>query len=874
MSQQFHRKTESGNSPPLTARELQELAQAGTISPDEEILCIPPNSWIVARKIQGLQFRSAAPAESSQTTETAGSKTKLGRPRQSAVLVPVIAGLLLAAAGGYAWYQSNPAPAPVDPKAAVDQRQLELDKELREDRDKLRKEVEEIQKQRDALRKDVKTLEGERDDLKAQVDKLTTQIETLNRWKGIELVLFSTDNMAVGLKKAAGGFQVSQKVDGSMAGLVQAACRNLHIPRTSDDSQLARDVFVSVEEGEFLSPEFSVRLSKSIWKTHQFVRARPETSTSEIDLTVFRDRVTNQVRIGFLNEFSDKGIQVEAYGASRELISWNQIQSGSARHGTPDTILPMLGNADYLEYAMLRVAQKLGTGESSQLRPRVLVRTDMLISEDHVNFYKSQDEILRQQANEVGYPYGDSDFGNLLHFLSDMNRSLVPLRRESLRNDMLRTDPHLRNRVMAAYLDGELTARLSYWGISSVSEKELQKFGNSAIADAIRMTSALDATHLLQVTVREPQGSSDYHLSVKLYDETGRDVWVNEGERTIQYNPRLERYHCSSGRLAILKTKDSAVANAAENPPLVSYVRTRTPKQTRCELVYLESEDETRVQYRRLFDTQVREISRPDVEEVVSQIPSSFLTERKDTNDDLRFRFIAAKLAERLLPPVGRVTSTSESSGEVRGLTRDRGAVPGERCRVLRSVDGEKSLSVLPTDTNLGELGESDGHVTFHRSGFEAVNPNQVALKVGDLLLPRQWNTRSVLISSPRLVEVASGLAGRLRFSSDAGVREKYERNALRTSRGIANILSDSLVALGVPCAAPDINRPPAPGFQATHQITGTITLSPRMDVEGRGAASPRYFVTLKLTNLKTDEELEFIEFDYGDHIRESTIQN
>ena len=111
----------------------------------------------------------------------------------------------------------------------------------------------------------------------------------------------NSKQQAVGLKKQGTAFVVIDKQEGELAETVLAVSRNLHIARTVGHAQLARDVYNLVEPGKSLPPELEKRVWESVWRTHQFVQVRPDTSTKDIDLVVYRDAVTSEVRIGFLH---------------------------------------------------------------------------------------------------------------------------------------------------------------------------------------------------------------------------------------------------------------------------------------------------------------------------------------------------------------------------------------------------------------------------------------------------------------------------------------------------------------------------------------------------------------------------------------------
>ncbi len=763
--------------------------------------------------------------------------------------------------------------------------QEELSTELKVERDRLRKEIDgfkievrELEDQRNGLQRDADALDKTKNELNAEIKKLTTQREILHRWKGVDLVLMNSKQQAVGLKKvgidsSGASFTVFDKQEGELAETVLAASRNLHIARTSEDAQLAKEVYNRVKPGDVLPVDLAERLRKTIWKTHSFVKVRPDTSTTEIDLAVFRDLVTNEVRMGYLHESSKDGIRIEAQGASRELIPWSQMQAGSARHGTPDMILPMLGNVDFLEYSLLRVAQKIGTGDAVRMLPRVIVHCDMEISKDHIQHYQDLDRQLAEQGSMPTYYTGDSDFSAALQFISEMNRAMIPGRRAALRQEMLRTDPNRRERHLAQYVEGEVEKQLSQgWGISTVSDKDLAKFeqGSTSIGQAVRAATLHDATHLLMITVKEPRTAGDYHLSVKLFDETGKDTWVNEGERDLSPEPMLERFHVSSGELVVLTRRDKLVSISRETPkdsiekatllmvaesPLVApYVGARSPGERRSELVYLESKDEFKTRFRTLFDRQVKEISSGAVESTVPVINS-----HNDVSQDLILRYVVARISEQLLSPAGRVERVQGLTGEISGLTTSRGVTPGQRCRVLRAGGGIEPLSILPTEAELSHVGDAQGLVTFHESGFEKLWPDNVLLKAGDHLIPRNWTPRSLRVEALQGIEPDPKVKGRLEFA-DSGVRDKFAEYTRQAAAKISNLLADALPRTGIPTSAPDLGLR---DFPTTHQVFGTITLSKKMaELKYSKASSPVFTVHVMLAEVGSKKDPLQITFD------------
>ncbi len=932
MAQQWFRRVEGQTVGPLASKVLKDLASRGEIQPDEQILDDQSKKWVAAGKIHGLVFHTTTarpPAEvnggeaagvdqielppavdflsgadigtsegfaprpteslwdskpSSPEVQTSprppGSALPAQGPRHAGLIVAAVVGAILligaACTGTYLLARGESKPAAPD-------RIVEVDKELKEERDRVRTEIEglkgeiqELEGQRNDLEQDKNSLEKTKEQLDAEIKQLTTKREILNRWKGVDLVLMNSKQQAVGLKKQGTAFVVIDKQEGELAETVLAVSRNLHIARTVGHAQLARDVYNLVEPGKSLPPELEKRVWESVWRTHQFVQVRPDTSTKDIDLVVYRDAVTSEVRIGFLHESTKEGIRVEARGAPRELIPWKQIQPGSARHGTPDSILPMLGNVDFLEYSLLRVVQKIGTGDAAGVSPRLIVHCDIEISTEHTRHYEEMARQLADQSRPLDYYHAEGTLGLAFLFFESMQRASAVERSHSLWKEMHDTDPHQRARHLAQFVEDEVQSRMGQWGLPTVSDKDLTKFesGTTAIGKAVRAASLHDATHLLYVTVKASKNTGDYHMSVRLFDETGKDTWMNEGDRTLTPESRLERYHASSGDLVVLTLTDKQKAINSETPkgalesavslmvpevpPVVTVGRSRGAKEQRSELVYLESSAGAKTRFRTLFNDQVKEIATGVIE---STVPVK--NPLKDVPQDLIYRYVTTRFAQQMLPPAGRVERVQGLTGEVVGLGTSQRVVPGERCRVLRSGDDLRSHSILPTEAELSDVGSAISRVTFEKSGFEEDNPDNVLMRQGDLLSPRDWKTRTVRVETLEVEEPISQVAGNLKFDSfgDRGTGGKYQLATELAADKVSRRIADALASAGISTSAPQYGTE---DFPTTHKVYGTITLSPEMQHRSQynPSSSPLFRVALILSEVNDSGSPLLVTFD------------
>lgn len=748
--------------------------------------------------------------------------------------------------------------------------------ELRKEIKRLKEEADEWESKRNKSQRGTARLEQDKEKLQLEIQSLEEKRVVLDRWKGVDLVLMNSRQQAVGLKKQGKSFQVWDKQDGELAELVLSVTRNLHVARTVGHALLARDIYNTVEVGQTLPPELEKRVADSVWKTHAFVQVRPDTSTSEIDLAVFRDVVTNEVRIGFLHGATTEGIKIEARGASRELIPWSKIQPGSARHGTPDTVLPMLADVDFLEYSLLRIAQKLGTGDAVGVEPRLIVHSDIEISREHLDHYQRLNDQLAEQARPPSYEHAEG-VGVFFSFLGSLHRTSLIGRQNALWKEMNETDPHQRARRMAQFLEGEVQSRLQQWGIPTVSDKDLAKFasGTTPISQAVRAATLHDATHLLYLNVKESRDTGEYHLTVKLFDETGKDSWTTEGDRSLSPEPQLEKFHSSSGDLVVLTllekeppyTTDTPKGSLEDarrmvapenNPNVVTVGRPRGAKEQRTELVYVEGTVGAKTRIRTLFDDNVKEIATGVIDPKLTKPVANPLN---DVPQDLIYRYVVAKFAQQLLAPLGRVEGVTGLTGQVTGLGTAQGIVPGQRCRVLRSVDGQQSMSILPTEAELSDVGNNTSRVSFDRSGFEDFHPENVLMRPGDRLIPRDWKPKSVQVETLNLEMPDKSVGGNLKFNT-AGTLGPFESATEKAARTISKRMADGLSRCGISVAAPDYGHPST--IPSTHRVHGTITLSPDMANPSKynPSSKPVFRINIMVSEIGATGNILLVKFD------------
>lgn len=954
MANQWYRQVNGKSVGPIAPEDLMRLAQTGQLRPDELVFLEGSPGWVAASRVTGLVFAAAnivPPAL--PLTSPASISAPPGKPitlsvspnipgplasdpliagplppargpqsRYPTWLVPAVAAsvaLFIVAAGiltaGLAWSTSSAAsskrsgetgsqvsakpPQKDSPSDAIDARSEKLHDELKGQRDALRKEIQNLEERRNKLDHEARELEEQRDKLKKEVENLVSRVELLNQWREADFVLLNPTHLSVAVKDTGTGLNVVNKAEGELAEATLGASRNLHIPRIPDDIQLTRDVFQRVAAGESIPPDLVARIRKSVWAPQQFVDIDPN---DEPDLVVFRDLTTHEIRLGYLvpepgasKAWDVNGINYRRVGAAKsEKIYWKQMQPGSARHGRAEDLLPVLSDVDFLDYTLLRVAQKLGSGNKPAARPKILVHVDIDIPNDHKEFYDKLDKQIEDQGRTPESIEASGALG-ILAFLIDLGvRTSAPARRLALREEMLRSDPHRRSRHLSRFVEDEVLARLSSLGVSAVSKKDVDKFNSLELPDVLHGATLHDATHLLMVTVKDARGSGDYHLSVRLYHEGGREVWANAGDRILDTGGVGRQFHVATGQLAILAVKENSFEQfiGQETPPVMPGVKARSKAERFSHLVYLESpRDSAVVRYRPLFDPNLHEALKEKIESIrtVSTVA--------DVPQDHVLRYVAIRLAEALHPAAGRVLKTGDRAGVV-GIGRQQGVAPGDRLRVLRlrspvtslgESDGDENWSyglfaggqsVLPTEIAAVEVDDRQSTVTFSSTGFEDVWKENAPLQPGDLVLGKVSGTRVVQIETPVLVPPIPQIITRLGINKNPLTKQKFEADAHQTATQIAELIGSALTRIRIPVVhrtqIPQTrnrrNADPSPsgGLQPTHRVFGSITLSPKINVEARSNARPVYRLEIKISPIGSDEITEQFDFDLKDFVMPS----
>ena len=920
MAKEWYRNVEGTPTGPVSSMELQQLAQNGQLGPDDLICPVGGSSWMPAAKIKGLSFVSASDTNQ-PTADTVPPFVPPVKPestskrQRSAWLIPSItagvfclltisitAAVLLSnnTNSSQVTKSSSKDGANSESENAVDQRVEKLHEELEKERSKLRKQIQELEERKDDIEKENRNLQEQQEKLDREIQNLVSKLNYLKEWKQADFILASPPQLSVAIKDDGKRLQVISEGEGELAKLALRACRNWHIPRMIDDATLTRNVIQQVDRGEPIPQALEATIRNEFWKPQRFVPVSYEAKSNELELIVFRDLETYDFRLGYCLGTDKDGLEFYPLGTKLERVTWSDIQPGSARKAPALDILRTIGDVDFLEYCVLRISQKLGSVEKNgallpSARPSVFVHVDLDIPDDHIKFYQSLDRQLQDQGRPLEQFEARGALG-IMAFLIDLGvRTSVPARRKALRQEMLQTDPHLRVRHLSRYVEDEIKARLSQCGIAPISKKDRDLLASSEIQDVLKATSFHDATHLLAVTVKNARGSGDYHLSMRLYREDGKEVWTDEGDRILNTDGIGNQYHVVSGHPAIVYLKPDAFSefHGVESPPVIPGIKKRSIAEKFSHLVFLESQpDSPVVQHRTLFQTNTFNTPREQIESIrpiktIEDVPQEHI-----------LRYVTTRIAHAVLPAAGLVKQIN-SQAAIASIGKRDGVNSGDRLRVIRTRRAPRSLaevgsprdrsyglfaygdSYLPTELTVIQAADHQCTLAVSSTGLETEWPENVSLQENDLVLVRANSTRAVYVESPVIVPPSPHVTSRLRLNTNPLVRQKYELNAKQTAAQVSELIESALGNLQVPV----ISTPARPASrsrfsrkreaavtdsQATHRVYGTITLSPKINVAARAAARPHYRLELKVSSVKSNEIIEQFDFDLKDFVRPS----
>lgn len=910
---------------PVSSRELSQLAEVGTLSPEDLVWKEGSTDWVPASSVKGLKFGSTPPVASPppvsqpapapaapaapqplpapappETPQVAIDPNAVATPASTVsskkknaglnlIVVVAIAVVLCAATGVGAFLigqsaSGDDATADSGQKGQgsrsdssendkSDSRADALHKELEGERDDIRDDIKDLKKERDTLEEKNRKLDQENKKLEKEINQLVSRLDTIRKWETADFVMVNPTDYSLAMRDTPAGMLLENKATGEAATDTIAASRGWDIPRIQDDRALTREIYNGVDVGDTLPPALASRV-REYWRPYRFVPADPDAAPNSLTYVSFRDAVTFENVVGFLSKADGDGIEYYTIGKEKKRIPYSRIHPGSARRGNAEDVLDTLSDMDFLDYCLLKVAQKLGTPGSSENPDSGYRRVGVRVEVDIPTVKKAFGSVTDKALNSLIHPdHPFVTFFALMGKKHNFDRVMKSSQQE-----------------LALYVRDEILSKLTAMDIpvfeDNGSWNPLDPFDV-----VINQLQLANATHAVSVKLKDATRGGQFHLSVRLHDATGTIIWAGDGERDkerlLGSVPHANyQYHVNSGTTSLIYLKKEHAEGfvGQEEPPVVEPLKVRSSKERYSHLVYLESPPDAPVlTYRTLFSKDTHTVEQEHVEKIAA------VTDIKQVPIEHLMRYLVSQIASRSLPPAGRVLDINhEANHAVISLGRRHGIDSGDRIRILRVSKKIESLydkgsyglhvpggeALLPTNVVVSEAGDDYSRVVFADSGFEDVWPENVPIEMGDLVVGRVDGSQVLAVVSPLLVPPAPNIITMVGLNKPI-VQQKFTADGRATSIRFAQLLQSGLTRVNVPVVetkytAARFNRAPEPIIppEASHRVYGTITLSSKMKTNVGSFARPIYRYDLKIGPTDSKEVLGVFEFDMDDLLR------
>lgn len=878
-----------------TSHEKDAVDKDETIDPFVDMKASEQNAPVdddTAQPAVTSQHQTSEEPQVANSTETGSAAAKAKKRKLIIIVASAALGLAFLIGtpvtlfAGWYFLVRDAEPA-ADPALALRGEVLEDAKEeraeIREDIDDLKKEADEVEDTAKALKEETQQLERQKQQLENEIQSLTEQVQFLKSFPDADFVMYDANGF-LAVDTNGGAMFCIAETEGDLAKLAVKAARKQHIPRFRNNPGLIRNVVAATEPGGQIDAQFSKRISDEFWKVSQYVPDDVNGSTRGVEFAMYRDAETFDRRLGFCVEADRDGMEFFDLERGAARVAWNDVIPGTARRGRAEHLMNVGSEVDFLDYCVLEIARSLGqdnasNGQSLGPVPTVLVHTNIDIPEDHLRFYESLDQQLLYEQQRPRETSGSGLLGILGVLMVESYHATNPMRRKSLRKEMLETDPYKRERALAVYLEDEVLARLSDIGVSALSDTDARLIEDDHLNGLLHGAALHDATHLASVTLKPAKERGDYHLSVRLFREDGRPLWAAEGDRarTIGSGRLATQYHIATGQPAVLRVaRDHRPEFMGEEiPAVVPGIRTeRLAAEPADHLVYLLGIDDESVRYRTLFSG------------ITQQIPVDLLEShtivqpRTEIPETLALRHAVRRIATRVIPAAGQVLEFNGESAVV-GLGRRDGVAVGDQLRVIRRKVEAISASQtsgrdyglfaagetpLPTELVVTRVDDDRAFVSISETGFENQWSENVALKPTDLVATANCDLGGVVVEDLELIDPVPRVA--YHVNKNRVKSKKYADETIAAGKEVTEIIRNAFRKLQVPAVKPGdrTSRDAPPGAKITHRVTGTVTVSPDIPIVNY-ALGPRVTrVTLDVKEIGGAKTLDEFEFDLGPH--------
>ena len=738
---------------PYSEAELLELARSGRITPKTRVALAGGTAWTEAERIDSLfGSQSAAPLAGapSQSSAVPNWPSAADDPyRKSAARSPalgstaiafVTAGLLgvavivlllvLLLRGNHA------AVAPVQKPLVTASPPPAQEEEANRNIQALDEEKVKLSKELDGLRSEKQSLENQKKKLDEELRDLSSQIQQLKKWGTARFAMVNAAHFAVGLETTPeNDFRVVVKSADRTAARAMQFARKRHIPRIGNDRDLARILYHQCNEGDIVEKKLADEIRK-YWKPQSYAPCKPSETPTFVS---FKDlNAQHSRRIGFLldTDAATNSLFYWPVGAEKQTVERAMVQPGSDRVGSGADILKIVSGADFLDYCVLNIAQKLGT-ENDPGHRHVAVKINLDVREEEIQ--------LSKQADDRRFDRWFEAMARLTgrEWQGDLRKEAARFMREA----QLRVEEELNHKLTKMGLSVLEREHLR----DAQAERELagdrnqddlgfedRDFGNLAVA-----------THQVVADLAPPTDpSQEFTIGVRLVDlDTGQRIWSEMGFRPGKAKETTTQYLLQSGKLALVTLKAGAEAETFHNLEDARVILPwKTPSKFSKHLVHVEGKDDnSTLLYRPLFDKKTYEFRRELIESIeYPPDPTAVVRSQPE-----HFRCIVWRIAKALLPPAARVRL--EGSKYVVEMGRAAGVNEQSRFRVVRT-GGSSSPQLLPIELAVADPHDTDCDVEIVKTRLTSLWPEAASLQSGDVAVLDQTTLSSIVVEAPRIV--------------------------------------------------------------------------------------------------------------------------
>jgi len=661
---------------------------------------------------------------------------------------------------------------------------------------------------RDTLERNSSELEEQKRPLEQNIRDLTSQVETIRQFQQATFVMVNPTDFAVGIGYRSGeGYRVVARAEGPLANLASSVAYRNKIRRIASDRELTRRIYRQVAEGDSLPTSLEEEISQH-YGDFRYVPYDPD---AKVQMASFKDIESKRYQVGFYDHHDDESLYVYSFQRSDNKplrIPRSRIEPGTAHVGAPDDLLVASAELEFLDYALLEVAKRLGTdpGRSSHVALAIHPKVDLpeTILNDHVTITGTvplgemfaiggqitfQDSLVTY-LKKVALRIEDEAYAKLVKL------GVRVLEREELSGLLLehgiRTDKNLEIPLTLEVFGKDAYAVEEYHTYFRTFETRDEYFDYYRHYHAHWKLYGLDLPdEVLFVEVAEAQQPHHVSLNVRLVDAYTTEVlWSAIEERPLYQEVPATRYMLNSGQLAVLNASNLGM-QVPGHPLSPGPLSPREAPSSR--LVFLEShmDDGARMAVRDLFSSRIDWVDRYALDHATTKTVRS----SADVPQDNLLRYMTWSLANAALPSAGQVTRVAEKQVSISYSNPWQPLEPGDKLRVVRGeiAGASHDSHQLPIELTVIEANDSTVRARWDVSSVDVLWQDPAKLQPGDIVYPRnRYHEPLVAIETP-VVETPSRERWKLLRLDNPVRRQQMQFTTVKNAEHFGNRIREAL---------------------------------------------------------------------------------